>query len=161
MTVMMMMTRWTMLLRGLVITCVSAFVSGWMHSWGKVVIKSTNISSPILPSEAQIYHRQYCHQKHKYITANIVIKSTNISSPILSVLLNGKPASNCMNLVPAVQHINGSQLFKLNQKLALIMNLLTLWSEDRETLWNWQTFIFFQIQDMAHQCDWISTYFTP
>ena len=89
MTVMMMMTRWMMLLRGLVITCVSAFVSGWMHSWGKVVIKSTNISSPIL-----------------------------------SVLLNGKPASNCMNLVPAVQHISGSQLFKLNQKLALIMNLL-------------------------------------
>ena len=121
MTVMMMMTRWPMLLRGLVITCVSAFVSGWMHSWGKVVIKSRNISSPIL-----------------------------------SVLLNGKPASNCMNLVPAVQHISGSQLFKLNQKLALIMNLLTLWSEDRETLWNRQTFIFFQIQDMAHQCDWIS-----
>ena len=33
----------------------------------------------------------------------VVIKSTNISSPILSVLLNGKPASNCMNLVPAVK----------------------------------------------------------
>ena len=135
MTVMMMMTRWTMLLRGLVITCVSAFVSGWMHSWGTSSKKGF-------------------HQKHKYIIANIFIKSTNISSlilsskaqissPILSVLLNGKPASNCMNLVPAVQHISGSQLFKLNQKLALIMNLLTLWSEDRETLWNRQTFIFF------------------
>ena len=70
--------------------------------------------------------RQGCHQKQKYIIANITTRSTNISSPILSVLLNGKPASNCMNLVPAVQHISGSQLFKLNQKLALIMNLLAL-----------------------------------
>ena len=67
----------------------------------------------------------------------------------------------CMNLVPAVQHISGSQLFQLNQKLALIMNLLLFDLRTERPFEIGKLSFFFQIQDMAHQCDWISTYFTP
>ena len=78
-----------------------------------ITTRSTNISSPILSSKAQIYHRQYCHQKHKYIIANIV---SSVEWKTCKQLY--EPCSSCT--------ISGPHLFKLNQELALIMNLLTL-----------------------------------
>lgn len=93
-----------------------------------------------LSSKAQIYHRQYFHQKHKYIIVNIVIKSTNIIANIVSSV-EWKTRKQLYESCSSCS-ISGPHLFKLNQKLALIMNLLALWSEDRKTLWNWQTFIF-------------------